>query len=89
MGKTVPTYTRLVKEKKKKLEKYRDALRKRDRESFERILEDSQKHRDAGKEMTSPIPFRPMMLSVLLELEKRIEKLEEAMKEGDGDAESG
>ncbi|MFP4005823.1 MAG: hypothetical protein ACLFUR_03780 [Candidatus Hadarchaeia archaeon] len=84
MGRTVPTYTRLIEERRRELERYRDALRRKDRKSFERIIEDSQKHRDAGKEMASYDSFKPMLLSIILEQEKRIERLEDKLGDLEG-----
>jgi hypothetical protein len=52
------------------------ALRTDDREAFERLTDACRNHASAGSNATRPEVFEAMVMSVLLEQEKRLIRLE-------------
>lgn len=81
MGKTEPTDLQVEEEELRRWKKFEDTLRGKDRDIFEKIKDYTSLHKPAGITMASPDPFKPIILSVLLEKQKEIEKLKERIKE--------
>lgn len=72
MGRTSPTYRRASERIIDEWKGFRRALPPEDREAFDHLLEHIRDHAAAGSNCESPDPVESMILSILLEHEKRI-----------------
>lgn len=77
MGRTNPTFRLLLQGIEDRWQSYRRALRHRDRQHFDRLFEQADAHADAAGYLNYDDPMVPILVSVLLEQEKRIARLEE------------
>lgn len=55
---------------------YRRALRREDQDHFDRLFEQAAAHADAAGYLNPDEPMQPILLSMILEQEKRIQELE-------------
>jgi hypothetical protein len=55
------------------------ALRSDDREAFERLTDACRNHASAGSNATRPELFEPMVISILVEQEKKLIRLEKEL----------
>jgi len=55
------------------------ALRSDDREAFEQLMDACRNYASAGSNATRPILFEPMIISILLHQQKRINTLEKEL----------
>jgi hypothetical protein len=76
MGRTVRTASMLISEEAGRWRDFRSALRARDREAFDRLVARSRMHFSAISNSGILDPFEAVALSILLEVEKRLEALE-------------
>jgi hypothetical protein len=76
MGRTVPTFNLSLDREMASWGAYRRALRKEDQESFDRLFALAKQHMAEAAAAARPIPFDALVMSVLLELQKRVERLE-------------
>lgn len=60
------------------LSRYRRALRKQDQEVFDELFAHARRHAAESAYASHLTPFEMMLLSILLELGKRIRRLEKA-----------
>lgn len=91
MGRTNPTFRNLLEALKGRWGDYRRALRRRDRPHFDRLFEYADAHADAAGALNPDDPMDPVVVSMLLEQERRLAELEEriAALEGDGGVDGG
>ena len=75
-GRTVPTYRMAIEEIIGELSPYRRALSRRDREAFDALVLQARLHASASGSLARTNPFEAMLLSILVEQEKRIRSLE-------------
>lgn len=83
MGRTVPTFRRVIESFGVEWKDFKKTLRTIDQHAFEALLNHARKHAAAGHNLPNPNPFEPIILSILLEHEKTLSKLRETMKEKD------
>lgn len=83
MGRTNPTYRDTVRGLEKQWQPYRRALRHDDRPHFDRLFVHARAHADAAGLLNHGLVELPLVLSVLLEQERRIHALERAVDEAD------
>jgi hypothetical protein len=76
MGRTVPTFRAALEEEIKRWEGYRRALRKEEREAFDRMMDACRLHSSASGHAARPEPLEAMFMSILLEHQRRLEALE-------------
>jgi hypothetical protein len=76
MGRTVPTFRAALEDAIKKWDGYRRALRQRDREAFDRMMDACRLHSSASGQATRPEPLEAMFMSILLEHQRKLEALE-------------
>ena len=77
MGRTAPTFRRLQDGIIGRWEKFRRALRRRDREAFDSMMDKARKHSAASSYDARADPTDSMFMSILLEHEKEIGELKE------------
>jgi len=76
MGRTVPTFRAALEDAIKKWDGYRRALRQRDREAFDRMMDACRLHSSASGQALRPEPLEAMFMSILLEHQRKLEALE-------------
>jgi hypothetical protein len=72
MGRTVPTYRNWLDAEVQRLQNFRRALRNDDREAFDEIVEMAREHASAASYLAAEYPFEAMVLSVLVEMRKKM-----------------
>lgn len=77
MGRTNPTFRNLLEAIETRWADYRRALRRRDQPAFDRLFEHAHAHADAAGYLNGPDPMIPVLVSMLLEHEKRLAELDE------------
>jgi hypothetical protein len=76
MGRTVPTFVQLVKEEEQRWAKYRRALRREDQLHFDRLFHSVRAYTQAATYQCHDNPMEAILLSIALDLEKRLAALE-------------
>jgi hypothetical protein len=76
MGRTVPTFRAALEDAIKRWDGYRRALRQRDREAFDRMMDACRLHSSASGQALRPEPLEAMFMSILLEHQRKLEALE-------------
>lgn len=76
MGRTNPTFRDLLAGIEERWQPYRRALRRADQRRFDRLFEDARAHADAAGYLNADEPLFPVLVSVLLEQQRRIDTLE-------------
>jgi hypothetical protein len=79
MGKTVETYRMALDDEIRRWKGFANALRKEDREAFEALMDACRGYASAGSNAVQPILFEPMMMSMLLSQQMRLQKLEKKL----------
>ena len=75
MGRTVPTFRNVIESFGMEWNDFKRALRSMDRDAFEELMNHARRHAAAGSNMSSPNPFEPVVMSILVEHEKTLRKL--------------
>lgn len=79
MGKTVESYRLALDTEIQTWNGFFKALRTDDREAFEQMTDACRNHASAGSNATRPEMFEPMVMSILLEQQKRLNRLEKEL----------
>lgn len=89
MGRTVPTFTRVIDEEITSWGKFRRALRKEDQDALDDLFRAARMQLAGSAYAARPIPFDSIIMSVLLtqqrtirELQQRLARLERAEDSG-------
>ena len=82
MGRTDPTYRDALRRTEERWAAYRRALRRRDRAPFDRLFEHARDHADAAGHLNHRYVEVPLLVSALLEHERRLDRLEAALRDG-------
>jgi hypothetical protein len=77
MGRTVPTFRNIIDAFNWEWKDFRRALRLQDKEAFDNLLNNARRHAAAGTNMVHANPFEPIIISILLEHQKAIQKITE------------
>lgn len=80
MGRTAPPFRRVIQSEIERWKKYRRALRKDEKEIFDRLMEKCLRHASASGHAGRAVPAEPMFMSILLEQQKEIEGLKAELK---------
>jgi hypothetical protein len=88
MGRTVPTYIDQVRQIEAKWSKFRRVLRREDRVHFDRLLRSVRQYSPSGMYQASDDPRESVVLSILLDLQKRLAAIEETLKLPDASEEN-
>lgn len=76
MGRTNPTYRDFLRGIERRWQPFRRALRRPDQSHYDRLFEHVRAHADAAGYLNHEEPLFPLLVSVVLEQEKRITQLE-------------
>lgn len=79
MGKTVEAYRLALDAEFQAWSGFAKALRTGDREAFEQMADACRNHASAGSNATRPVIFEPMVMSMMLEQQKKLTKLEKEL----------
>ncbi len=76
MGRTLPTFTRIIDNEIESWSKYRRGLRKEDQEIFDELFRAARIHLAENFYAMRTIPFESIIISMLIEERKIIKKLQ-------------
>lgn len=79
MGKTVESYRIALDIELQSWKGFEKALRLDDKEAYEQLTDACRNHASAGSNATRPEVFEPMVMSILLEQQKRLNRLEKEL----------
>jgi len=79
VGKTVESYRLALDTEIQTWNGFMKALRTDDRDAFEQMTDACRNHASAGSNATRPEVFEPMVMSILLEQQKRLMRLEKEL----------
>jgi hypothetical protein len=75
MGRTVPSYRIATEIERSKWKIFRQGLDKKDRKEFDKMFSYSRLHNSAGSNACKPILIHPILMSIVFEHYKQLEKL--------------
>lgn len=78
MGRTVPSFRQAIESEFVALEKFKRALRKRDRQVFEELLYKARLHSQAGAYAEILDPMHVVLIGMVIELKKELRELRES-----------
>ncbi len=84
MGRTVASFTQVIYREEAEWRKFRRALRKEDREHFDRLFGYARIHAAECAYSGRLAPFDAMLICMLLEQEKKLHELEQRVKALEG-----
>jgi hypothetical protein len=81
MGKTLPPFSQLIEEERRRWMAFKNALPKAEQSIFDRLLDGATLHTRAGVMMSRPWPFEIMVIAILLEQHKQLERAERLLED--------
>ena len=79
MGKTVKSYRMALEDEISRWGGFEKALRIEDKEAYNALMDSCRNFASAGSNATIPILFEPIVMSILLSMQKKISRLEKAL----------
>jgi hypothetical protein len=79
VGKTVESYRLALEDEIRMWNGFAKALRSVDREAFEELMDACRSFASAGSNATQPVIFEPMIMSMLLFQQEKLQKLEKEL----------
>jgi len=79
VGKTVESYRMALDREVQRWSGFARALRKEDRDAFEQLIDICRNYASAGSNATRPVLFEPMVLSILLDQQKTLNRLKKEL----------
>jgi hypothetical protein len=79
VGKTVESYRMAVEDEIRRWNGFAKALRKEDREAFDILMDACRSYASAGSNATQPVLFEPMIMSMLISQQIRLQKIEKKL----------
>ena len=80
MGRTVPSYRMALETEINRWEGFRKALRGKDLEAFDEMMNACRLHASAGSSATRPILTEAMFMSILLNQQKELMEIRESLE---------
>ena len=80
MGKTVPSYRQALESEIEKWKGFRKALRAKDAEAFDKMMNACRNFASAGSMATRPVLLEAMLMSILLHQEKTLREIQERLE---------
>ena len=80
MGRTITPYSIQMQMVEDRLKDFKRALRRDDRERFERLMRAAKVQPQAGVLAASPLAIEPMAFSIMIELQREIDSLGERVR---------
>ena len=79
MGKTVPSYRMALEDEIHRWDGFAKTLRIEDKVAFDALMDACRSYASAGSNATQPLLFEPMVISILLSLQKKLSKVEKEL----------
>jgi hypothetical protein len=79
MGKTVESYRMALEDEIHRWNGFAKALRSVDKEAFEELMDACRSFASAGSNATQPVLFEPMIMSMLLFQQQKLQKVEKEL----------
>ena len=79
MGKTVESYRMALEDEIQRWSGFAKTLRIEDKQAFDALMDACRSYASAGSNATNPILFEPMVMSILLSQQVKINRLEKAL----------
>ena len=79
MGRTVESYRLALEDEIRRWSGFKKALRSRDREAFEELMDACRTFASAGSNAVLPVLFEPMLMSIVLFQQEKLGKLEKEL----------
>jgi hypothetical protein len=79
MGRTLTTFTQLVQQEIASWRRYRRALRAEDQQALDKLFAAARRHSAAGAYLARDTPFDVMLLSMMVEQQKQLQRLSRAL----------
>ena len=76
MGKTLPPFSQLIEYERRRWAPFKRALPKEDQAIFDRLFDCAKLHIQAGVMVSRPWPFETIVMAILLEQHKQLERAE-------------
>jgi hypothetical protein len=76
VGKTVESYRMAVEDEIRRWNGFAKALRKEDREAFDVLMDACRSYASAASNATQPLLFEPMIMSMLVSQQIRLQRIE-------------
>jgi hypothetical protein len=84
MGKTLPPFSQLIEAERRRWMPFKKILPKADQGIFDRLFDCAKLHIQACVMMSRPWPFETLVMAILLEQHKQIERLERTLDAREG-----
>jgi hypothetical protein len=84
MGKTLPPFSQLIEYERRRWVPFKRALPKADQALFDRLFDCAKLHIQAGVMVARPWPFETVVMAVLLEQQKQVDRLQRLLDELEG-----
>jgi hypothetical protein len=84
MGRTNPTFRDVLRAMERRWGDYRRGLRRRDQERFDQLFVDAAQYADAAGYLNHEEPFHPVLFSICLAQQRRIESLQDQVADLEG-----
>ena len=81
MGKTLPPFSQLIEHECRQWAPFKRALSKEDQALFDMLLDCAKLHIQAGVMVSRPWPFETIVMAIVLEQHKQVERLERLVGE--------
>jgi|PlaIllAssembly_1097288.scaffolds.fasta_scaffold1768629_1 hypothetical protein len=79
MGKTVESYRMALEDEICRWKGFAKTLRTEDKEAFDKVMDACRSLASAGSNATQPILFEPMLISIVVDLQKKMSRLEKRL----------
>ena len=74
MGKTVESYRMAIEDQIVRMNRFGKVLRVEDKKAFDMLMDACRNYASAGSNATTPVIFEPMVLSMLVSMQRQLEK---------------
>jgi hypothetical protein len=81
MGKTLPPFSFLIEQERRRWVPFKRALPKADQALFDRLFDCAKLHIQAGVMVARPWPFETIVMAIVLEQQKQVDRLESLLDE--------
>jgi hypothetical protein len=79
MGKTVESYRMALDDEIRRWNGFAKALRSEEKEAFDTLMDACREHASAGSNAVQPVLFEPMIMSILLSQQIRLQRLQKEL----------
>jgi hypothetical protein len=84
MGKTLPAFSQIIEYERRKWAPFKRTLPKPDQAIFDRLFDCAKLHIQAGVMVARPWPFETIVMAIVLEQQKQVERLQSPLDELQG-----